>query len=376
MGRASLTHGSASAQGSAKKNGGGGKYTWGNLGDEYLGIPESDKGDPNHSDGDASVHTTSEYRMDEGHHTSYLPNDFREDVEPIIKEYFNSGDSGDVLESLQKLGEGEFITAGLLTGLSLAMERHRAERELISCLITDFVFEHKVANSAMIAETFQAMLYNIDELATDIPEVATFLGRFIARAVADDVIAPAFVTSNRVQDDAVRADEALSIAHKFLNMKHGYSRLENVWGVDGARRPIAYLREKMHDLLEEYVLSSDVDDLEKSLKELSVPHFNHELVYQTIVYSIEAKPDTRSVVMEKMSKVIGRLENDGFLSDDQINMGLTRAFADLEDLCLDVPDGKQVFQELTSLAVQDKWATDVTVEMARRRSSSTLVAQA
>eukprot|EP01134_Creolimax_fragrantissima_P002048 CFRG2048T1 len=364
MGRGSVTRHTA---GSAKKQGGGGKYTWGNLGDEYLGIPANDRNDPNFSDEDAMVENAN-YQLGEGHHTSYLPDDFRDDIEPIIKGYFTSGDSGDVSESLQKIG-ASFVKAALMTAICLSMERHRAERELTSCLITDLCFMDKIASSDMVAEAFMVILYNIDELKTDVPEAAVLVGRFIARAVADDVIPPAFVKSTLMSKNHVTADEALNVAHKFLNIKHGYSRLDNVWGVDGARIPLTLLREKFQDLLNEFILSNDIPDLEKSVKELSVPHFNHELVYQSLVYCIEVEPSNRPQVTEKITKLIGRLEKDGFLSDDQINTGLARAFADIEDISLDVPEGKTILKQLTRLAVEHKWATNHTVEVARRKSS-------
>ena len=69
-------------------------------------------------------------------------------------------------------------------------------------------------------------------------------------------------------------------ADTLLSMKHGMVRLDNVWGVGGGVRPVKYLVKKIVLLLKEYLCSGDIQEATLCLKELEVPHFHHELVYE------------------------------------------------------------------------------------------------
>ncbi len=63
-------------------------------------------------------------------------------------------------------------------------------------------------------------------------------------------------------------------------MKHGLVRLDNVWGVGGGVRPVKYLVKKIIMLLKEYLCCGDIAEATRCLRELEVPHFHHELVYE------------------------------------------------------------------------------------------------
>lgn len=43
---------------------------------------------------------------------------------------------------------------------------------------------------------FQTLLDDLDDLALDTPEAYEYLGKFIARAIADDCLPPAFVANH------------------------------------------------------------------------------------------------------------------------------------------------------------------------------------
>ena len=86
------------------------------------------------------------------------------------------------------------------------------------------------------------------------------------------------ITQGSVTDP--EAKNALCRADTLLSMKHGLVRLDNVWGVGGGIRPVKYLVKKIVLLLKEYLCSGDVAEASRCLKDLEVPHFHHELVYE------------------------------------------------------------------------------------------------
>lgn len=74
--------------------------------------------------------------------------------------------------------------------------------------------------------------------------------------------------------------QALIKADNLLSIKHGLTRLDNVWGVGGSLRPVQYLVRQMNMLLDEYLCSGDLQEAIRCILELEVPHFHHELVYE------------------------------------------------------------------------------------------------
>ena len=71
------------------------------------------------------------------------------------------------------------------------------------------------------------------------------LGSFLARAVIDEVLPPAFL-SNR--NNTHPGDEVVAKAVSLLSREHCSARLEKVWG-PGDGRPVEELKEIMDQLL-------------------------------------------------------------------------------------------------------------------------------
>ena len=120
-------------------------------------------------------------------------------------------------------------------------------------------------------------------MVLDTPDAPTILGNFMARAIADDCIPPKFILSYKGHVEDELSGKALCRADTLLNMKHGLVRLDNVWGVGGGLRPVKYLIKQIVLLLKEYLCSGDIEEASRCLRELEVPHFHHELVYEVII---------------------------------------------------------------------------------------------
>ena len=136
--------------------------------------------------------------------------------------------------------------------------------------------------SHLMISAFDYLLKNLEDLVLDTPDAPTILGNFMARAIADDCIPPKFILSYKGNVCSEMAGKALCRADTLLNMKHGLVRLDNVWGVGGGLRPVKYLIKQIILLLKEYLCSGDIEEASRCLRELEVPHFHHELVYEVI----------------------------------------------------------------------------------------------
>merc|ERR1711911_65131 len=124
------------------------------------------------------------------------------------------------------------------------------------------------------------------------------LGNFIARSVADDTLAPRFLLNYQGKVECELAKQALARADVLLAMKHGMTRLDNVWGVGGGLRPVTSLVRSMGLLLQEYLISDDHAEATRCLRELEVPHFHHELVYEAVVLSLESNLETEDSIVK------------------------------------------------------------------------------
>lgn len=73
---------------------------------------------------------------------------------------------------------------------------------------------------------------------------------------------------------------------------------------------------QMNLLLKEYLSSGDVNEAVRCLRDLEVPHFHHELVYEATVMVLE-KADQRSATM--MCELLQHMSNSTVITQDQFN---------------------------------------------------------
>ncbi|KAI1883591.1 hypothetical protein AGOR_G00233150 [Albula goreensis] len=278
-------------RGLPKKGGAGGKGVWGAAGMVYE-MEEPDAKDPNYDESaqGETVYATVMPELDEC--------ELEKKVNPIVQEYFEHGDTKEVqmlLEGLN-LGHKKFEVSSL--AVSLSLEGKASHRELTSRLLSDIV--GKVLSEKEMGRAFDKMLRDLPDLILDTPEAPQMLGQFIARAIADHVLPMGFLDQYRGKVDCDHARAALDRASVLLSMKKEMVRLDNVWGVGGGQRPVKHLIKEMNLLLKEYLVSGDVSEAEHCLRDLEVPHFHHELVYEAVVMVLESNEEPVNRMMVKL----------------------------------------------------------------------------
>ncbi|XP_042748745.1 programmed cell death protein 4-like isoform X2 [Lagopus leucura] len=305
-------------RGLPKKGGAGGKGVWGAPGVVY-GYQEPDVRDPNYDEvaqGD-TVYATVVPELEE--------DELEQNVQPMVLEYFEHGDTSEVVELLRGLNLGGRRHAVPSLAVALALEGKASHRELTSRLLSDLV--GRVLSPEDVAWAFDKMLRDLPDLILDTPEAPQMLGQFIARAVADHALPLGFLERYRGRVDCEHARAALDRAAVLLRIKRDVNRLDNVWGVGGGQRPVKHLVKEMNLLLREYLLSGEVSEAERCLRALEVPHFHHELVYEV-------------------------LWETGLVTLDQMNRGFQRVYAALADLSLDAPLANARLERLLELCCQ------------------------
>lgn len=126
------------------------------------------------------------------------------------------------------------------------------------------------------------------------PAAREHAAKFIARAVADEILAPAFVSSPFV---ASLAEDVLAEARAHLSQPHALARLAHCWGVSGAAFPLADIKASLGTAISEYYAAGGgAEAAEEALRcvaEAGVPHYAHEAVYRAIVRALDTWPEPK-----------------------------------------------------------------------------------
>ncbi|EDO34959.1 predicted protein [Nematostella vectensis] len=332
-------------RGLPKKGGAGGKGTWGVIGEVLTeeDLKVRDQHDPNY---ESEEDETEPYEIKEIK-PELTVEEFELHVDPIIVEYFEHGDTEDVDLSLQELNISNRKFKIVVFAVTHALDRKATQREMASVLISDLY--GSTLTRPDIASGFQKLLDDLDDLSLDTPDAPEVLGKFIARAIADDCLSPAFVANHADTAPNSTQRKALEKANTLIKMKHGMVRLDNVWGVAGGRRPVKYLVKKMELLLKEYLSSEDVEEACRCVQELDVPHFHHELVYEAIMMVLEEGSER---VIEVMNNLFKDFHQTNIVTPDQIRNGFIRVFDSMGDIVLDIPHAHIFLEKLVDASTK------------------------
>ncbi len=164
----------------------------------------------------------------------------------------------------------------------------------------------------------------------------------MARAIVDEVLPPAFLSE---QNNNRPGDEVIEKAVTLLSREHCTARLERVWG-PGDGRPVVELKQEMDQLLQEYLLSRELDEAALCVRELNVNHFHHELVKRGVVIAMEQPVNEEA--LDAMAALFTFLVKNAIVSEYQVIKGISRLYTLLPDLTLDVPTAATLLQQFES----------------------------
>lgn len=331
------THAHGAARATTEKKHGAGSHNWGPAGELEMAV-EDDPRDPNYDPDEHVSRMVSAAVVLTAAEIETL-------VEPLAKEYFDTADTDDIAKALGIINISGFphIVVELLVLLSL--DRTDVERELVSKLIALLTVTHVLDTPAVVERAFNNLLTRAGDLKLDYPDAPEILGKFIARAVADDCLAPAFVRSHPASagdfaNPHVRA--AIKKANTLLSVPHAMSRLDDIWGHNGPQRPVETLKEGINAFLGEYLASKDGIEAQRCLRELGAPHFHHEVVYEAVLAVLESEASVE--VTQLIIDFLASAAESNLITPNQLDTGVSRILQGLDDLTLDLPNARKYLQ--------------------------------
>mmetsp|Transcript_36791 Transcript_36791/g.81831 ORF Transcript_36791/g.81831 Transcript_36791/m.81831 type:complete len:712 (-) Transcript_36791:320-2455(-) len=322
--------------GAPKKNGGGGKFTWGNIytnGDTAERI--LDRNDPNYdSDEERNMVVSQHSQLKEEIRT------YKQEVQSIVEEYFESGDIAEVADSLEDLGAPEFMHYFVKRVVMLALDRKDREREMASVLLSSLYAE--VIPPEQVQKGFMNLIDGLSDTILDVPDAADLLALFISRAVVDDVLPPAI--ASRIPEVPELTGTLRHKVEAHVTTRHSAEKILRCWG-SGAGLNYQDTKDSIARILNEFQASFDSDEAARCLRALSVPFFHHEFVKQAVHAAMSGADPQR----EALVGLLGRMCSSGEVSSLQLAKGLRRVSDNLEDLALDNPAAKQQYDEVHKL---------------------------
>ncbi|KAK1564713.1 hypothetical protein Q3G72_009920 [Acer saccharum] len=327
--------------GRAKKDGAGGKGTWGKLLDTD-GESHIDRKDPNYDSGEEPYQLV-------GATISDPLDDYKKAVASIIEEYFSTGDVDVAASDLRELGSSEYHPYFIKRLVSMAMDRHDKEKEMASVLLSALYAD--VISPAQIRDGFVILLESADDLAVDILDAVDILALFLARAVVDDILPPAFLTrAEKTLPKSSNGFQVIQIAEKsYLSAPHHAELVERRWG-GSTHITVEEVKKKITDLLREYVESGDTFEACRCIRQLGVSFFHHEVVKRALVLAMEIRTAEPLIL-----KLLKEAAEEGLISSSQMVKGFSRLEESLNDLALDIPSAKALFQLLVPVAISEGW---------------------
>lgn len=342
-------------RGLPKKGGAGGKGVWGRAGDEINASAVKDDQDPNFeaSEGD-------DIKL-----ASYIPQLDKQEIEknmkPLLLEYFENSEIDECVEAISSFNLGsENVADVLILAVSTALERKPAVRELCSRLVAEMY--GSVIEPRLMEDAFVKLLNQVSDLELDNPGASEDVGKFLARAIADDCLPPAFLRRCTSYGLNKAGAKAVVTASSLLTMKYAMSKIDNVWGVDGLDRPTKYYENKLWFVLKEYLKSLETEEVQKSLLELDIPHFHHEVVYEAVILAMEQRSTDYEKSAQAMIDLLLFLGESNIVSRSQFEAGFKRVTDNLEDLTLDIPNAIALFSQFCDMSVAQQFMSTTTYE--------------
>lgn len=283
----------------------------------------------------------------------------RAELRNVVNEYLASRDVTEVGRRTAELGVPYDLQFELVrAAIELGMERGNSERELVSQLLSDLHEEWLPLSD--VSRGFEALLTRVDDLALDNPRAVDQLAAFMTRAVADEILPPAFVTTPLPEKLATPAQlAALTQARAPLLASHFGERRRHVWGA-AADGSLAELKKEVAELWQECAISGEVGEAVRCVRELEAPNYHHEVVKRAVGASIV---DGGPREFELCLQLTTALSAADVLTGEQLALGCTRLVESAEDLQLDYPKAPELLAQylerccaLKLLAPAEEWS--------------------
>jgi hypothetical protein len=234
--------------------------------------------------------------------------------------------------------------------VSVAMDRHDREKEMAAVLLSSLYGD--IIDRPQLYKGFCKLTESCDDLSVDTPDAVDILAVFVARAVVDDMLPPAFLARQRAcLPDGCKGAEVLRRAEKsYLSVPHHGEIVLQRWG--GSKRiTVEGAKVRISDILEEYLAAGDVHEALRCVRDLKIPFFHHDVVKRALVLAVERGGAAEGLILDLLKSA----SEEGVINESQIAKGFDRLIDSVDDLALDVPNARRLLKSLIRKASSEGW---------------------
>ncbi|KAK1413092.1 hypothetical protein QVD17_34845 [Tagetes erecta] len=275
--------------------------------------------------------------------------EYKKKASIIVEEYFATDDVISTANELKDLEMPRYNYYFVKKLISMAMDRHDKEKEMAAVLLSSLYGD--VIDPRQVYAGFRKLVESADDLIVDIPDTVDVLALFIARAVVDDILPPAFLKKEmEALPEGAKGIDVVKRAEKgYLSAPLHAEIIERRWG--GSRnKTVEDVKAKIDNLLVEYAVSGDKKEAIRCINDLKVPFFHHQIVKRAIIMAMERKK-----AEGKLLDLLKTASEECLINSSQISKGFTRIIDMIDDLSLDIPNAKELLQSLISKAASEGW---------------------
>jgi len=176
------------------------------------------------------------------------------------------------------------------------------------------------------------------------------LAKFLARAIVDEIVPPAFLKNAEIK--STLAKECTALVNGLITEKHRIDRLAHVWGA-GDLHSVKRLKEETALLLEEFLETGDLVEADKCVRNLNAPSFHFQLVKQAVRSALQKNEEDR----KKILSLLAAFSKSDLISADHMGRGFEVCHESLADIQLDIPEAPKIFGELATVGNSEGWLT-------------------
>lgn len=275
--------------------------------------------------------------------------EFKKKATIIVEEYFATDDVLSAANELRELRKPNYNYYFVKKLISIAMDRHDKEKEMAAVLLSALYAD--AIDPPQVYRGFIKLVESADDLIVDIPDTVDVLALFIARAVVDDILPPAFLKKQMAAlPKESKGIEVLKRAEKgYLEAPLHAEIIERRWG-GSKNKTVEDVKVRINDLLIEYVVSGDKKEAFRCTNDLKVPFFHHEIVKRAVTMAME-----RRQTEGRLLGLLKEASEEGLINASQITKGFGRIIDTVDDLSLDIPNARGILHSLISKAASEGW---------------------
>lgn len=247
---------------------------------------------------------------------------FQDHGKSLLREYFVNLAVDDAVTQIRDLlGDcpSEADEFGVLA-IRAAVDRDEAAQKALVELLCN-LRRTDVLDDAVLVRSFEKLFCTWEDIAIDAPHAPEVLVGLLNNCITGNVIDQALLT--KLPENLLNAGRAKA-SPEFAEM------------LAGVAEALSTFKKQATRALDEYWVDLNANEVNTFLQELKMQPYHHEFVKKAIIMSFSHK-DSGPEAREATVALFEQLTASSVLSKDDLQWGITRLLAQLDDLALDNP---------------------------------------